>query len=263
MPLTAIYGKGGSGKNTILAYLFAKFFQRFDKYLNFPLKLPNVYKVNTFELFEMESKDIQDIIFIGWDEAYTEGLDSRDSMTDENKIQSYLLFQARKKNFNILSIAQLDMLDVRWRKLEESIIYCFPRPIYDKDFNHYKGDFHYAYCSMGKKPKRYTLKYRDAKKLFPLFETKKVLLPKDFEEMKLKQKLKTPKGLLTYIEEISDAIQHNFSDEIIVGVTHDRVKSWMMDLEYVNFAYERYVYIKLKKLSMKLIGEKIKEHHKV
>ncbi|MBY8981653.1 MAG: hypothetical protein KGD57_01780, partial [Candidatus Lokiarchaeota archaeon] len=263
MPLTAVYGKGGSGKNTITAYLLAKYFQRFDKYLNFPLKLPNTYKVNTYELFEMESKDIQDIIFVGWDEAYTEGLDNRNSMTDENEIQSYLLMQARKKNYNILSIAQLNMLDVRWRELEENFIYCFPRPIYDKHFNHYKGDFHYAYCSSGYKPKKYTLKYKDALKLFPLFETKKVILPKNFEEMRLKQELKKPKGLLNYIEQITDAIQNKFSDEIIAGISHDRVKSWMMDLEYVNFAYEKYVYIKLKTLHKKLIGEKMQPNHNI
>lgn len=258
MPLTAVYGKGGSGKNTITAYLFAKYFIKYPKFLNFTLKLPKVKKINTYELFEMDSVDIQNILFVGWDEAYTENLDNRNSMDLGNEIQSYLLMQARKKNFNILSIAQLNMLDIRWRELEENFIYCFPRPIYTfneklQEFEHYKGDFHYAYVSGRRKPIKYTLKYADALKVFPLFETKEIILPKNFEDLKRKQKLQTSKGKLEYIQELTDLIQHRFSDELLEGVTHDKVKSWMLDLEITDFSYERYVYVKLKQLHKKLL----------
>lgn len=236
-----VYGKGGSGKNTITTYLLAKHFKGYKKYVNFDLNLPNTTKIDSIKLFELDNVDIKDLIFVVWDEAYTEGLDNRDAMTDENKIQSYLLFQARKKNFNIISIAQLNMLDTRWRQLEESFIYCYPRPIYDKHFNHYKGDFHYAYYD-GKRVWKYTLKYKEALKVFQYFKTEKAILPKDFDVLKRKAQLKNPKGVIEYVNEITNCIITKYG---IGNYTHNKVKSMMLDLEYVDFAYEKYVYLKL------------------
>jgi len=79
MPLTGVYGKGGSGKNTIVTWFMKKYFDNIKKYVNFTLKLNNVIKIDSISLFELEETD--EPIIVIWDEAYTEGLDNRDSFT--------------------------------------------------------------------------------------------------------------------------------------------------------------------------------------
>ena len=250
MPITGIYGKGGSGKNTIVAYLIKKNprLLKFKKYVNFILHFPNTEKIDSIKLFELDEKDTGEPLLVIWDEAYTEGLDNRDSFSDENKIQSYLLFQARKNNMSIISIAQLNMLDTRWRQLEENYIYCYPRPIYDKNFKDYKGDFNYAFVSNdGLKPTvtKFSLRYKDAQRVFRYFETKKIILPKNFAEMKHKALMKNPKELLNYVDEIAEKIRKSY-DITAIKVTHDNVKKMMLELELMDLNLEKYVYIKLK-----------------
>ena len=180
-------------------------------------------------------------VIVVWDEAYTE-MENRDFMSDQNRINSYLLFQSRKNNMSIISISQLNILDVRWRGLEENAIFCFDRPIYDKNFKDYKGDFHYAYFR-GNKIVRFTLKYNEAKKVFPLFNTKQKILPKNFQEMKDRMMLQNPKEKLKYIDKIADEIRDKCD---LDKVTHDSVKNAMLELEYSDFKFEPYVYVRLK-----------------
>lgn len=221
---------------------------KFKKYVNTIWRFPNTEIIDSIKLFDLDEKDTGDPSLVIWDEAYTEGLDNRDSFTDENKIQSYLLFQARKKNFSIVSIAQLNMLDTRWRQLEENFIYCYPRPVYDKNFNDYKGDFHYAFISnngLRYTVNRFTLKYRDAQKVFKYFDTNKTVLPKNFEEMKRKQLMKKPKELISYSNEIADKIRDTY-DIDSSKITHNLIKKYMLELEYTDLKLEKYVYIILK-----------------
>ena len=240
MPLTGVYGKGGSGKNTIVTWFLIKYFLNLKKYVNFNLKLPNTEKIDSISLFELPETD-KPIIVI-WDEAYTEGLDNRDSMSLENRIQSYLLFQARKNNMSIISISQLNILDVRWRGLEEKTIICKDRPIYDKNFKDFKGDFKYAIYD-GRKLKHYTLKYREAKKVFQYFKTKQKILPKNFQQIKDQIRLKNPKERLKHVDSIADRIRNECNLE---KITHDSVRNAMLELEIPDFKYEPFVYVRLK-----------------
>ena len=240
MPLTGVYGKGGSGKTTIVVYLLIKYFSKLKKYVNFDLiNVLNVEKIDSIKLFDLPETD-KPIITV-WDEAYTE-LENRDFMSDQNRINSYLLFQARKNNMSIISISQLNILDVRWRGLEDKTIICRDRPIYDKYFNDYKGDFHYAIFD-GKRLKNYTLRYNEAKKVFPFFKTKQKIFPKNFQEMKEQIKLRNPKEKLKYIDVIADRIRKECNLE---KITHDTVKNAMLELEYKDFKFEPYVYVRLK-----------------
>jgi len=239
MPLTGVYGKGGSGKNTIVAYFIVKYFPNLKVYVNFNLYLPNAEKIDSIKLFELPETD-KPIIVI-WDEAYTE-IENREFMSDQNRINSYLLFQARKNNMSIISICQLNILDVRWRGLEENCIFCYDRPIYDRKFKPFKGDFHYAFVK-GNKITKFTLKYNDAKKVFPFFDTKQKILPKNFQEMKDNIMLRNPKEKLKHIDSIADRIRKECDLE---KITHDSVKNAMLELEYVDFKFEPYVYVRLK-----------------
>ena len=243
MPLTGIYGKGGSGKNTIATYLKLKYMRNIETYTNFPLKTPNTEMIDSMLLFELPDTDNPRMVI--WDEAYIEGLDNRDSMSLENRIQSYLLFQARKNNMSIVSISQLQILDIRYRSLEETIISCKDRPIYDKNLNPYKGVFKYLFYKVGRKVIPYTLRYFTAKKLFPFFDTKRKMLPKNFEVLKSRIELQNPKKRNLEVNKIVNKILKNYDIER-KDVTHLWVKNIMLDMELPNLSLEPYVYIRLK-----------------
>ena len=129
MPLTGIRGKGGSGKNTYFTYhIFRnkKLLNNIEKIVNFDFDAPKVKKFNTIELLEMENSD--DLTICALDEAYVE-MECRNSRDLLSRLNSYLLFQARKNKMSMIGISQLNVLDLRWRELEEKTIYCFDRPI--------------------------------------------------------------------------------------------------------------------------------------
>lgn len=241
MPLTGIYGKGGSGKNIIVVYFMAKYFRKVKKYVNFNLKLPKTERIDSIKLFELPETD-KPIIVI-WDEAYTE-MEDRNFMSIENRINSYLLFQARKNNMSIISISQLNILDIRWEKLEAYTIACEDRLIYDKNLNHYKGDFNYVF-SNGKKAIPFTLKYNTAKKLFPLYNTKEKILPRDFEQMKMKILMNNPKERNKMVNKIVDLIMEKVElPQNKKGLTHNWLRNVLLTLE-LDFKLEPYVYVRL------------------
>lgn len=243
VPLTGVYGKGGSGKTTIVTYFLAKYLKNIKKYTNFNLHLPNTEKIDSIKLFDIPETDKPQIVI--WDEAYTE-MDNREFMEVRNRINSYLLFQARKNNMSIISISQLNILDLRWRNLEEHTILCNDRQIYDKNFEYYKGDFNFLISSLGKFPSYFTLKYNIAKKIFPYFDTKEKILPKNFEELKKQVLLQNPKELLKYVNETAKKINES---GFVKKVTHDNVKLAMLKIGLIkDFKYEPYIYIKLKDL---------------
>ena len=242
MPLTGIYGKGGSGKTLIAVYFLAKYFSKVKKYLNFDVKkIPNCEKIDSIKLFELPETDKP--IIVVWDEAYTE-MEDRSFMSDRNRINSYLLFQARKNNMSIISISQLNILDVRWRNLEERTFLCKDRRIYDRNLNHYKGDFHYLF-SNGRNIFPFTLKYHTAKKLFPLYSTKQKILPRDFEQLKQKIRAKDPKERNKIVNDIVNLIRSKVEiPENKKDITHNWLKNVLMILE-LDFTYEPFVYVRL------------------
>jgi len=243
MPLTGVYGKGGSGKNTIATYLKLRYMKNVETYTNFPLRTPNTKQIDSLELFELPETD--NPRFVIWDEAYTEGLDNRESMTLENRIKSYLLFQARKNNMSILAISQLQILDIRFEKLEEHIIHCKDRPIYNKDLTPCTKDFHYAFFN-GKRIMPYTLKYYIAKKLFPFFKTKEKILPKDFDRLKMKLDMQDPKKRKQIVNETVKKILDIYPNIKKSDITHIWVKNAMFDLEIDSFILEPFIYLRLK-----------------
>lgn len=248
MPLTGIRGKGGSGKNTYFAYSIfknKKLLHLIDKITNFDFDAPKVTKFNTIELLEMEETDKLKICAI--DEAYVE-MDCRNSMDLLNKLNSYLLFQARKNNMSFVGISQLNVLDLRWRELEEKTIFCFDRPILDKNLKDYKGDFHYALCSPFHTPVKFTLKYHDACKLFKFFKTKSKIMPHDIDELKIKLNIRNAKSRKEVIQKIVKDLLEIYPDLEAKTVTKIWVKNAMLDLEIPVglMSLADYVYVRLK-----------------
>ena len=245
MPLTGIRGKGGSGKNTYFAYhVFKndKLKNDIKKYVNFDFEAPKVKKFNTIELLELE--ETEELTICALDEAYVE-MDCRNSMDLLNKLNSYLLFQARKNNMSMVAISQLNVLDLRWRELEEKTIYCFDRPILDKNLKSFKGDFHYALCEPFKKPVRFTLKYHTAKKVFRFFKTKQKIMPHDIEELKMRLNMRNPKTKKEVVNKIVNEILGNYTDLDKKTLSHIWLKNALLDLEILEMSLEPYVYIRL------------------
>ena len=240
MPLTGIRGLGGSGKTTFVVYLLKECFEKLKVYSNFEIKLPNVKVVDAMELFELE--ETEEPIIAVWDEGYTEA-ENRDAMSDINRIKTYIPMQARKNNLSLIVIEQIDIMDIRFRQLENSWIYCYERPIYNRDFTPYKGDFYYAHIRGSKIKSRFTLRYNKAKKIFPLFETRKKIFPKDFEDMKRRAKLQNTNEKIRYIRNLAEEIKQKYKLE---KITHDTVKYAMLEIGCLDYSLERYVYAVLK-----------------
>lgn len=242
MPLTGVYGSGGSGKTLIVMYMLYQWHKELQKYGNFNCLLPNWEKKSTLELFELPETEEKTAVV--YDEAYTE-MDNRLSMTEENRINSYLLFQARKNNMSMISISQLNVLDIRWRGLEKFAIYCKDRAIYDRKGEDCKDDFKYVFTN-GNSFSSFTLKYRIAKKIFPLYRTKDKIFPKDFDDIKMRLKAKNPKERNQIVDEIVKTIEEKCTiPEDKREITHDFIKNAMMDCE-MQLTFEPFVYIRLR-----------------
>jgi len=245
LPLTGIRGKGGSGKNTYFAYHIYKnktLRDEIPKIVNFDFEAPKVEKFNTIELLERE--ETEELSICGIDEAYVE-MDCRNSMDLLNKLNSYLLFQARKNNMSMVGISQLNVLDLRWRELEEKTVFCFDRPILDKNLNDYKGDFHYALLSPFRKPIRFTLRYHTAKKLFRFFKTKSKIMPHDIAELKMRLNLRNAKTRKEVVNKMVNEILDAYPDLDKKTLTHAWLKNALLDLEIPEMSLEPYVYIRL------------------
>lgn len=251
MPLTGIRGKGGSGKNTYFAYHVyrnKKLLKDIDKITNFDFLAPKIQKFDTVKLLEMEDLTDEDKLYIcAIDEAYVE-FDCRNSMDLLNKLNSILLFQARKNNMSMVGISQLNVMDIRWRELEEKLVYCFDRPILDKHLKPFKGDFHYALVSAYRKPVKLTLRYHTAKKVFRFFKTKQKILPHDIEDLKMRLNLRNAKNRKEVVIKLVKEVMDNYPDLEKNIVTHDWLKNAFLDLDIPEAAYslEKYVYIRLK-----------------
>jgi len=247
LPLSGIRGKGGSGKNTYFAYsIFSnkKLLNDIPKFTNFFLDAPKIEKFDTIKLLEKDF-DESELNICAIDEAYVE-FDCRNSMDLLNKLNSYLVFQARKNKMSMVAISQLNVLDLRWRELEEKTVFCFDRPILDKNLKDYKGDFHYALLSPFRKPVRFTLPYSSAKKLFKYFKTEKKIMPHDIEELKMRLNLRNAKTRKEVVNKMVNEIHKAYPELDKKTLTHAWLKNALLDLEIPEMSLEPYIYIRLK-----------------
>lgn len=237
--LIGVYGDVGSGKNVLVVYLLSKI-PEIMKYVNFKLKLPNSHKVDTISLFNLEDTGKQ--IIVVWDEAYTE-MDNRVSLSDLNRINSYLLFQSRKRNMTIISISQLNILDIRWKGLEKYAIIGQTREIYDKNGEDSKEDFNYVITN-GVKIVQFKLEYKNARTIFDCYDTRETILPHDLDRLKEEVECQDPKKLNVIIDKYINIITKKYS-EIGDRITHDWLKDKMLRL-CLNLHYEPYVYVRMR-----------------
>jgi hypothetical protein len=167
MTLVSILGDMGSGK-TLLATYFALNDKR-KVYSNYEIKIKNYRDLKPEMLAVMNEPSL---III--DEAYT-WIESRRSGSDPNQFFSYILFQSRKREMDILLTNQLrSTIDVRFRNLTNYEIYAQHLP--DIGFEYYlikKSSFN-TY-----RPMRFILPYKLAEKIYPKYNSWELINPID------------------------------------------------------------------------------------
>lgn len=129
MTIVYIGGEQGSGKTTILTYFGESYRQQgYNLYANYPLKLPftPIHDLDELKAYIKSPKPMSGILL--GDEWYV-WMDSRGSMTEQNKATSYLIQHTRKKQLDFFWTSHLfGSVDIRVRKLTDALL--MPKMIY-------------------------------------------------------------------------------------------------------------------------------------
>jgi hypothetical protein len=234
-----IYGNRGSGKTLFMVH---KTFEcpNIPCKSNFKIESDRVFPLEVFELLDLNPDNKPTIVNI--DEAYT-WLESRVSTSKLNRYVSYVGFQSRKRNLDILFSAQLSSsIDVRFRDTEDYRVFCKDRPNPRTSVQ----DFKYAVCK-GRRTSFQTMKFKEAKKLFDIYNTDEVIKPPDMEELQAEIEVLDPHKLNIEVDKLVKLIRKknliDFSNP--KAITHDVLKDVLLRIEK-PFSFEPYVYVRLK-----------------
>ena len=254
--LMGIYGDVGSGK-TILGVEVAYRNPKIPVYSNIKLELPNYQPLEITDIFKLQASESGLLMFL--DEAYT-WIESRTSSSDVNRYISYIGFQSRKRDIDIICTAQLrSSLDLRFKDMENLSVFCFDRPNPKTS----KEDFKYRIVK-NMQFRDLTFPYKKAKKLFPFYNTYQVVMPFAFQELEAKIQTKAnPVSLKDTIVEIVKLIQQNknfhlseFTNMKESNITHNYVKNWLIEIEK-PLSFEPFVYTRLKAWKSELHERKL------
>jgi hypothetical protein len=175
MTLIMIRGDVGSGK-TLLATMWAMEDQRTIR-ANYHIKKKGFVLLEPEDLHNLDSATLAII-----DEAWA-WLESRLSGKPINLFLSYILFQSRKKQLDLILTTQLgEVIDKRFRQMSNFIIDCEQIP----------EGFLYQITPRGKRPHTVFLALEDAEKIYPCYDTMEQIDPIDEEliyKVSNKQKL--------------------------------------------------------------------------
>lgn len=232
--LMAIIGGMGEGKNVLMVYLATK--SKREVYSNFKIHIPNYKPLKITDLLDLKNN-----IDVFIDEGYT-WLESRTSGSVLNRYLSYIVLQARKRLIDIIISAQMfSSLDVRFREQCDVVVKC--QKI--KKGKVIKG-FKYSFLFVEKnKVRTYFLKYKDAKKLFDIYDTYEIIEShvKDALILKLKE-TESPEEFWDEIVNISKAIKKD-----VKKLTHPRVLNALAKNGFQS-TYESQVYAYLQDLNI-------------
>lgn len=255
MPITGTYGDVGTGKD-LISVIDANFTpHEIPIYANFKINLKRAEKIEPEEIYEVFTEDskipIKKMItteLYGW-------LEARESAFSEmGKYISYMIFQSRKRGLNWMANAQLrSTVDLRWRGMEDKIIYCHPRDL-DMSGNS-SDDFHYTIMK-NLKVANLTLEYETAKQFFGLYNTKDIIMPQEFEHLQNKIKFKkNPEMLNKFINAKASLIMKKFpipSNQLKDGtfkyhISDDWVRDKLLELgETDAMEYTKYIKVRIK-----------------
>lgn len=240
--LIGTYGNVGSGKTILVTEIASKVPKNVPIKSNFKLiGFPNYEPLEVEELLTLEPSKNGIVVLI--DEAYT-WLEARVSMSKLNRYVSYVGFQSRKRDLDIMITSQLrSAIDLRFKDMENLSIYCYDRPKPKTS----KADFRYR-VFRGFRSKKFIFPFKKAEKLFGRYDTKQVILPPDIAELQAEMEIANPKKLNDTVDKLVSMIQKkkDFSKiEKTSDITHDLVKDFLLRTGK-PFAFEPYVYVRLR-----------------
>ena len=224
MVLISISGGLGSGKSLFLT-IYATHSKR-KIVSNFTLKSK---KYTEFDIDDFIHGGYSDCVIL-LDEVY-QYIDSRSSMTDINKLFSYMLFQSRKKDVELFVVAQLrSSMDLRWRRLTDLRIDCQKST----------EGFEYKLYNP-KRPNENAiaiLSFDQASAYFNLFDTNEIIMdqPKTARFMKPKKKLEVVKDLSEQmIKDYKKEFKQLHPDKKKINkITRPYVNIWVLKNEVPN-----------------------------
>jgi hypothetical protein len=254
--LMDINGDVGTGKTTLAVKLVSDWYRRLEKKellpsgknniltrANFDLNFPYFDFLEPQDLLDLEPSKTGTTVVI--DEAYT-WLESRISMSKLNRFMSYITFQSRKRDLDIIATEQLrSTIDLRFKDMSNFTVFGFDRP------NPKTSTEPFEYRIIKNSIMRYrdfVFPYKKAKELFGLFKTEQVIMPPDIEDLKADMIASNPQSLNKSIDlivkEVKEKLPEVFNRQV-KEVTHDFVNDLLLRLEK-PLAFESFVYVRLR-----------------
>jgi len=222
--LICVFGPIGSGKS-----LFATIYAYYCKWpkivVDYTLDIPNK-EIVSFSQDLLLNSELSDCLII-IDEAYLFA-DSRTSKSKENLILSWLTFQSRKKNCDILYCVQLfGSLDKRIRNLINFYVFC--EYVENTYFKYVILDEHLIQIN------QFYLPYKTALMFFRLYDTNQIIKSDKLELLELKSY--TGAKLVKKAESLFNKIKNldTFKKLLkIKGVIHKTyIKSMLLELNEI------------------------------
>jgi hypothetical protein len=228
--LVIILGTKGSGK-TLFSTTRALNSKR-EVYANYRIDIENYNHLEVMDLV-----DISNSVDIMIDEAYV-WLESRISGFFLNRFLSYMLWQSRKRDIDMYLTAQkFRALDLRFREECDVIVKCKTR------INLKKDNFHFSILWIAEnKVNNFTLSYKDAEKIFPLYDTYQIIEPYTKEELNFELLKRDPERRWEKAMEIGDVVGKESDKK---ELTHPVLRARLMKKGY-DKSFEPLVYVYLK-----------------
>lgn len=257
-----INGDVGSGKTTLAVKLVRDWYKKLEKLellpssaseilcvSNLELKLPYFDYLEPQDLLGLEPTKLGKAVVI--DESYT-WLESRVSMSKLNRFMSYIVFQSRKRDLDIIVTEQLrSTIDMRFKDMSNYTVFGFDRPNPKTSV----APFEYRVVKNSVMRFRdYILPYKKAEEIFGLFDTKKVIMPLDAEELKADLIASNPVSLNKMVDLIVKELIKEFPEikqKEFKEVTHDFVNDKLLRIGK-PLSYESFVYIRIRNLIQEL-----------
>jgi hypothetical protein len=212
--LTIVDGYCGSGKTLFLTAMASITDKKKGIYSNYFLDLQN-YK--EFSVSEFVNGNYNNCIVL-LDEAYNY-LDNRLSMDMRHRFMSYMLFQSRKKEVEIVcSVQLLQTLDNRFRNLADIIVRA--EGLTQKGFK-------YTIANIAlQRTVTLFLPPKNLAHLFSIYDTKEIIEPTKSENQQYTFMTKDEKLLLL------DNIVSEIESQNFKKITHARIKDFMFKKGY-------------------------------
>lgn len=152
--LVSTTGYLGTGKTLFLTWMAWN--SRQPVYANYSLDLDNAEKIGVKDLNNLD----KGLVLI--DEAYL-WLDSRLSSSEMNRYLSKIIFQSRKRGFNMILSSQIQgAIDLRYRYLQDYRVHALGQD--------HKNNFRYVVHGRGR-VNDFSIDYETARELFDIFDT--------------------------------------------------------------------------------------------